>query len=71
MLDTTLSVANLELGLTRLADQNQNPGDARLPLNHFIKIIYQICAKAISIEGELINIYKFNRPITFNKIHLQ
>ena len=47
------------------------PRDTRLPLNHFIKIIYQKRAEAISNLGEPINIYKFNRPITFKKIHLQ
>ena len=58
-------VVTLEPGPTRLGNLNPNLGEAQLPLNHFIKIIYQKCAEAISIYGKPINIYKFNRPITF------
>ena len=81
-MEASLLVVTLEPGPTRLEDPNRNPGDARLPLNHFIKIIYQkhfihkrfhsqIFAEAVSFCGKPINISKFNRPITFNKIHLQ
>ena len=37
-----------EPGPTRLAGPNRNLRDNRLPLYHFIKIIYQIHAEAIS-----------------------